>query len=224
MKILVKNLIVSASILSCDFANLEKEIKNVENSGADWIHLDVMDGHFVPNITFGLPIIRAVRKITNLFLDLHFMISDPSKLINEFIETGINSITFPFEITYQNINLDKLMNFTKSKNVKTAISINPETSINNIINYLEKVDMVLVMTVNPGFGEQKMILECLEKVKFLKNIKSHSNLNFLIQVDGGVNNNTINLVKLAGADVVVSGSYIFKSKNYKDAINNLKLS
>lgn len=210
---------IAASILSADFANLEKEIKSAEEVGADLIHIDIMDGHFVPNITIGPDVVASIRKTSKLFFDVHLMIDNPELYIIKFIQAGADNITIHAEST---VHLDALVNTVKSYNKKVAVAINPATSITTIEHILGEVDMVLVMTVNPGFGGQKLIPYTIEKVKNLKKLKDNLNLNFDIEVDGGVNLETISLLAEAGANIFVTGSFLFQNDDRKKILNSLK--
>lgn len=214
----MSKIIVSPSILSADFANLERDIKKVENAGADWIHVDVMDGHFVPNITIGAPVEKSLRPVTDLILDVHLMIENPEKYIDDFIKAGADIITFHYEaITPDNIS--DLIYKIKEKDVKAGLSIKPKTSPEDILKYLPELDMLLVMTVEPGFGGQKFMQDCAEKIK---TIKKHAPENLIIQVDGGINNETAKICTQYGATSLVAGNYIYKSDDIKQAILSLK--
>lgn len=208
--------IISPSILSADFANLERDIKAVEKAGADWVHIDVMDGHFVPNITIGVPVVKSLKAITKLPLDVHLMIENPDKYIEPFAKAGADIITFHYE---SQADIEKTIKLIKSYNLKVGISIKPKTAADVLLPYLNKVDMVLVMTVEPGFGGQDFIQYCAEKIKY---IKEHSSKDLIIQVDGGINEKTGEICKAFGATSLVAGSYIYNSEDIKAAINSLK--
>jgi len=206
----MKKIQISPSILSADFSNLEKDIKKLETAGADMIHVDVMDGHFVPNITIGPPVIKALRNKTSLPFDVHLMISPVHKYIKDFANAGADIITIHPEATP---NLQESIDEIKSFKKKVGISLNPDTKIDIIEDYLDKVDLILIMSVYPGFGGQKFISDVLEKIKSLKNLKDKKKLNFDIEVDGGINFSNFKSVIDAGANVLVSGTTIFKENN-----------
>ena len=206
----MKKIQISPSILSADFSNLEKDIKKLETAGADMIHVDVMDGHFVPNITIGPPVIKALRSKTSLPFDVHLMIDPVHKYIKDFANAGADIITIHPEATP---NLQESIDEIRSYKKKVGISLNPDTKISIVEEYLDKVDLILIMSVYPGFGGQKFILEVLEKIKSLKVLKDKKKLNFDIEVDGGINFSNFKSVIDAGANVLVSGTTIFKENN-----------
>ena len=208
--------IISPSILSADFANLERDIKKVENY-VPWLHIDVMDGHFVPNITIGIPVVKSIRKITNLFLDTHLMIENPIDFIDGFIEAGSDLITFHFEASKGKT--IEIINKIKEKNKMAGISIKPKTSPDEIKDFINLVDLILIMSVEPGFGGQKFIEETVYKIETIK--KYSNNPNLIIQFDGGINDKTWKLCKQKGANALVAGNYIYNSKNIKQAIESL---
>ena len=206
----MKNIKISPSILSADFSQLGNEIKRLEADGADYIHVDVMDGHFVPNLTIGPPVIKALRNYTNIPFDVHLMISPVHKYIKDYAEAGSDIITIHPEATE---NLGKSINHIKEFKKKVGVSLNPNSSIDLIENELRKIDLVLIMSVYPGFGSKKFMPEVLEKIKKLNEIKINNNLNFDIEVDGGINFNNAKKVIEAGANILVSGTTIFEENN-----------
>jgi ribulose-phosphate 3-epimerase len=218
----MKKIQISPSILSADFSQLGNEIKRLEEGGADMIHVDVMDGHFVPNLTIGPPVIKALRKQCSIKFDVHLMISPVHKYIEAYSDAGADIITIHPEATD---NLEESILKIKSLNKKVGVSLNPETKIDLIIDYLEKIDLVLIMSVNPGFGGQKFMPEVLDKIRELKKIQSKNNLNFDIEIDGGINFDNCQSAIEAGANILVSGTTVFKSNNgdIKKNINLLKL-
>ena len=217
----MKNIQISPSILSADFSQLGKEIKRLEEGGADMIHVDVMDGHFVPNLTIGPPVIKALRKHCSLKFDVHLMISPVHKYIEDYAAAGADIITVHPEATH---NLEDSINKIKDLKKKVGVSLNPETSIDLIKNLLDKIDLVLIMSVNPGFGGQKFMPEVLEKIKELKKIREIEKLNFDIEIDGGINFDNCKIAIEAGANILVSGTTVFKSNDgdIKKNINLLK--
>ena len=211
-------IIVSPSILSADFANLERDIKLVERNGADWIHVDVMDGHFVPNITIGIPVVKSIKKVTTLPLDVHLMIENPEKYIEGFTNAGADILTFHYEAVKKE-NKKPLITKIKNFGLKAGLSIKPKTQPEEILEFLPDLDLVLVMTVEPGFGGQKFMADCADKIKI---IKQHATQNLFVQVDGGINAETGEICTKYGANSLVAGSYIYKAENIKEAISSLK--
>ena len=218
----MKKIQISPSILSADFSQLGTEIKKLEKGGADMIHVDVMDGHFVPNLTIGPPVIKALRKQCSLKFDVHLMISPVHKYIESYAEAGADIITIHPEATE---NLEASILKIKQLNKKVGVSLNPESKIDLILDFLDKIDLVLIMSVNPGFGGQKFMPEVLEKIKKLRKIQDERNLNFDIEIDGGINFENYKKAIDAGANILVSGTTIFKSNDgdIKKNINLLKL-
>ena len=218
----MKNIQISPSILSADFSQLGTEIKRLEEGGADMIHVDVMDGHFVPNLTIGPPVIKALRKYCSLKFDVHLMISPVHKYIDAYAEAGADIITIHPEATD---NLENSIKKIKEKNKKVGVSLNPESKIDLILDLLDQIDLVLIMSVNPGFGGQKFMPEVLDKIKELKKIREQKKMAFDIEIDGGINFDNCKSAIDAGANILVSGTTVFKSNDgdIKKNINLLKL-
>jgi len=215
----MKKIQISPSILSADFSQLGNEIKKLEEGGADMIHVDVMDGHFVPNLTIGPPVIKALKKHSSVLFDVHLMISPVHKYIDAYSDAGADIITIHPEATD---NLESSILRIKELNKKVGVSLNPETKIEAITKYLNKIDLVLIMSVNPGFGGQKFMPEVLTKIKDLKKIQKDKKLNFDIEIDGGINFENSKIAIEAGANILVSGTTIFKSNN-GDIKKNIEL-
>jgi len=213
------SVILSPSILNADFLNLQQNIELLNKSQADWIHLDIMDGVFVPNITFGQPVVAAIKKVSKKPLDIHLMVVDPDKLIDSFIEAGADLITVHYESCKH---LNRTINYIKSKGIKAGVAINPHTPVAVLEEIIRDVDIVLNMTVNPGFGGQKFINNSVEKIKRLKELIIKSNSKALIQIDGGVDLSNIKMLSGIGVDIFVVGSAIFNTGDIITTINKLK--
>jgi len=209
---------IAPSILSADFSRLGEEIKAAEEAGADLIHVDIMDGHFVPNITIGPPVVKAIRKVTNMPLDVHLMIEDPDRYIDAFADAGSDIITIHSEAS---LHLHRSINYIKGKEVKAGVSLNPATPLSVLDFILPDVDMVLLMSVNPGFGGQNFISHVLNKIKILKGT-IHDRYKIEIEVDGGININNAGDVARAGADILVMGNAFFNSKDYREVVKAVR--
>lgn len=213
---------IAPSLLSANFAYLKEEIDEIKKANADWIHYDVMDGHFVPNISFGYSILKDVSKVTDMFLDVHLMISDPFKYVDHFIDSGASLIVFHVEAMKDEANIQALIEHIHEKNVQVGISIKPATAVDVIDKYLAMLDVVLVMSVEPGFGGQSFMESSLDKVRDLKMRRELNHYRYLIEIDGGINAQTGQLCKDAGVDVMVAGSYVFQGDNYQERIESLR--
>ena len=215
----MKKILIAPSILSANFSNLEKDICMVEQAGADWLHIDVMDGHFVPNITIGPLVVKAIRPLSKLFFDVHLMISEPERYWENFVKSGADLIVFHEEVVCDKMQLIKDI---KAKNVKVGISIKPKTPVEKILEYLPLLDVVLVMTVEPGFGGQSFMEDMLPKISSLRKIIDDNKYNCLIEVDGGINVKTAKQCLEYGADALVSGNSIFAAEDPAVALKDLK--
>lgn len=210
---------ISPSILSADFSRLGEHIKQLDTYGADMIHIDVMDGMFVPNISFGIPVIKSIRKLTKLTFDVHLMIEEPSRYVEDFVLAGADIITVHYETDRH---IDRTINYIKSFGVKAGVALNPATPVDLIKHLISNLDMVLIMTVNPGFGGQKYIKYCLDKIKEVRALADICNKDIMIQVDGGIDELNIREVVNGGANVIVAGSAVFKNDEIEKNIKNLR--
>jgi len=217
----MKKVEIAPSILSADFFNLEKEVKDLKKYGCNYLHFDVMDGHFVPNISFGAHVLNSIKDKTDLILDVHLMISDPKKYILDFVKAGAKIITFHIEAYKNKKDIVDTIKLIKENNCKCGLSIKINTDLNELKPYLNMIDLVLVMSVEPGFGGQSFNSLSINHLKEIKKLKEDNKYNYLIEIDGGINEETAKIASKYGAEILVAGSYIFNAKDKKEAIKSL---
>ncbi len=218
----MKNIIVAPSILSADFNHLKQEIDLVEKAGAEWLHFDVMDGHFVPNISFGIPVLKCIAHSHNMVNDVHIMISKPLKYAENFIKSGAEYLTFHYEACKNDNEVKQVIDIIHENGGKAGLSIKPKTDVKVLDKFLADLDLVLIMSVEPGFGGQSFMFEALNKIKYLREVIDKNNYQCLIEVDGGINKETGRLCVNNGVDVLVAGSYLFGHEDLKERLEGLK--